>query len=141
MRLDRPAPLVVSLLMVLSGGLASVPSAAALPAVQFGLIGLARGQTMRVNIVNTLPPGAAVGPCSVRAIFADEQGQPFGSRSDDETALQPGQATWIDLPAARVFGRDTLALRARVRATVEASPGPPNVPPSPCAKGGPAARL
>ena len=122
-----------ALLTFVSCVLAAAPSALALPAVQFGLVGIARGQTMRVNIANTLPPGTDIPACEVRAIFADQAGQPFGTRSDDSTALFPGQAMWSDLPAALVFARDPYALRARVRATVEMSPGPPDLPPSPCA--------
>lgn len=129
----------VRALAVLAASVLAAPAAFAadlladpLPAVQFGLIGIARGQTLRVNIVNTLPVGTDVAACDVHAIFADQAGLPFAARSEDWIALAPGQATWIDLPAALVFARDALALRARVRATVEMSPGPPDLPPNPC---------
>lgn len=137
MRIGRTLPSLSIMVTVLSCGMAAAPPAPALPAVQFGLVGIARGQTMRVNIVNALPVGTDVAACDLHAIFADQAGLPFGTRSDDWIALVPGQATWIDLPAALVFARDASARRARVRTTVEYEPDPPTHPPNsidPCSR-------
>ncbi len=108
--------------------------ALALPAVQFGFVAIARGETLRINVVNTLPLGADQAACEVQVTFFDAVGMPFGTRSGDRTSLAPGHGAWIDLPASMAFDRDSRMLRVPVRASVEAQPGPPNLPPNPCVR-------
>ena len=116
----------------------SVPAVAVaqqnqLPAVQFGLVGLARGETARLNVVNTLPPSPvrSESSCHVSLRFLNERGESFRDAAG-EADLEPGHATQLDLPAATAFENST-ALRRLIRASVESNPGPPDLPPNPCA--------
>ena len=102
-----------------------------LPAVQFGLVGLARGETARLNVVNLFPPD----PCHVTLQFLDAEGGAFpGTVAEADLAL--GQAIHLDLPAGTAFATSAATvLRRRVRASVESSAGSPlanGVPPGPC---------
>jgi hypothetical protein len=112
------------------GPLLAAAQAAALPAVQFGFIGLARGETLRVNVVNasTDPAGTA---CIVQATFFDDAGVAFGDRDGSRVSLLPGHGAWVDLPASMAFGRDSRSVRTRVRATVQAITDA-ELPPNPC---------
>jgi hypothetical protein len=108
----------------------TAPAQSTLPVAQLGLVGLARGETARLHVVNFLPPD----PCHVAMQFLDEQGEVFPG-AVAEVDLGVGQATHLDLPATTAFGNGTAstALRRRFRATVEVSTGPStNLPPGPC---------
>ncbi len=61
---------------------------------QLGLVGLALGQTVRLNVV-AFPPD----PCLGVLQFLDSHGAPQ-PMPDISVALQPGQAAFLDLPAA-----------------------------------------
>ncbi len=123
------------LVFLISVSLVSVRAEAQvdLPAVQFagfGLVGLARLETARLNVVNAmLPDGVPAEPCHVFLRFLTEQGEPF-ARSVAEADLLPGQATLLDLPASTAFEGGGAARRL-FRASVEVA-APPEVPPSPC---------
>jgi hypothetical protein len=121
------ALLVVALLTLVAVGAAAQTDA---PAVQFGLVGLARGETARLNVVSLVPPG----PCHVTLQFLDAQGVAFPGALA-EVDLAPGQATHLDLPSGAAFATSAATvLRRRVRASVETSAGGPstNGSPSPC---------
>src|SRR5262249_217986 len=63
----------------------------------FGMVGIAQGQTARLNIVTALPVRQAVapGPCRVALAFVDSTGQLLGEVV--VRSLSPGQATFVDL--------------------------------------------
>jgi hypothetical protein len=61
---------------------------------QLGLVGLALGQTVRLNVV-AYPPD----PCSGVLRFLDSHGVPI-PEPDMPVALQAGQSAFLDLPAA-----------------------------------------
>jgi hypothetical protein len=110
------------------------------PAAPFGLVGLARFQTARLNVVSlTVPsPEAPPGPCLVVLSFVDEAGEPIVGRGGQpvasEAELLPGQSTFLELSSAVALS-GTVALRRQVRARVFVpDPGPPDVPPGPCAQ-------
>ena len=77
-----------------------------------GMVGITRGQTVRVNIVNLIPPGPCrvirpgdpnlpPGPCHVLLTFRDANGQPFtdsnGQVIGQVVELQGGQSAFLDL--------------------------------------------
>jgi hypothetical protein len=120
--------LVVALLTLVAVGAAAQTDT---PAVPFGLVGLARGETARLNVVNLVPPD----PCHVTLQFLDAAGQAFPG-AGAEADLAPGQATHLDLPSGAAFATSAATVvRRRVRASVESSAGSPStngVPPGPC---------
>lgn len=109
----------------------------------FGMVGITRGQTMRLNVVNLSPPpepdrnGAPPDPCRVLLTFRDANGRPF-TNSDGQpirrvVELQSGQSAFLDLNADMFGGPSTnadvapgTASTAAVRALAEsaARPGP-----------------
>src|SRR5215211_6115213 len=76
------------------------------------LVGLARGQTARLNVVNYEGPDVA--PVRVELAFFDDQGTPLARL---EETLAPGRAAALELPYERL-GRGEL--RVEVRAVVRA---------------------
>jgi hypothetical protein len=110
----------------------------------FGMVGITRGQTIRLNVVNLIPPpdndSQIPPPCRVVLSFRNAQGQPFRN-SDGQpirrtVELQAGESAFLDLNGDQLGGVGTDApsrvqLRPFVR--VLASPGDPDrSPPDPC---------
>jgi hypothetical protein len=77
-----------------------------------GMVGITQGQTVRLNIVNLLPPGPCrvspppdpdlpPGPCRVLLTFRDANGQPFSDSNGQVirqvVELQGGQSAFLDL--------------------------------------------
>ncbi len=98
----------------------------------YGMVGIATGQTARLNIVNVgvvdpttgIPPG----PCRARLQFVDGDGNELASRG---VAPEMGHAKFLDFTQSFV-PVDTAAaapLRAEIRAVVLTDNG---VPPGPC---------
>src|SRR5436305_1210938 len=77
------------------------------PDRSFGMVGITRGQTMRLNVVNLTPPDPnrqfPPDPCRVLLSFRDATGQPFtnsdGQPFRREVSLQSGEAAFLDLNA------------------------------------------
>ncbi|MFL6230338.1 MAG: hypothetical protein ACJ741_16315 [Pyrinomonadaceae bacterium] len=77
--------------------------------ISFGLIGITRGETVRLSVANTLPPPRPdlgefpPGPTRVVLTFLNGDGQPFHGRDGavvSRTAqLEPGRSTFLDLDA------------------------------------------
>jgi len=89
----------------------------------FGLVGLAFNQSLRINVVApATQPGFPPSPCAAALSFLDANGNPVGqSRSVN---LDPGQSAWLDLNANTVlkqFGQ-----------RVELRPVAITYPPDPC---------
>ena len=91
----------------------------------FGLIGLARGQTARLNVVNlrSLRPAEPTAdqvvtavPCSVRLSFLDQRGNVI-ARSVE--SILPGDGAFLDLPFHEAippgFGGNRFEIRAVVQ--------------------------
>jgi hypothetical protein len=113
----------------------------------FGMVGITRGQSMRLNVVNLvtlsegqLPPD----PCRVVLSFRDAAGQPFRNSDGQvirrEVNLQSGESAFLDLNGD-IFGEpstnaDTAPLRVQLRPFVRVlqSPSDPErqYPPDPC---------
>ncbi|HEY2963042.1 MAG TPA: hypothetical protein VGJ37_11540, partial [Pyrinomonadaceae bacterium] len=101
----------------------------------FGMVGITRGQTMRLNIVNLvtisegqLPPD----PCRVVLSFRDAAGQPFRNSDGQvirrEVSLQSGESAFLDLNGD-IFGEpstnaDTAPLRVQLRPFVRVLQSP-----------------
>src|SRR5205807_9867444 len=95
---------------------------------RFGMVGITRGQTMRLNIVNLINPPepdkkSPPDPCRVVLSFRDAAGQPFRNSDGQvirrEVTLQPGESDFLDLNAD-IFGQpstnaDTALLRVQLR--------------------------
>jgi hypothetical protein len=62
---------------------------------QFGMAGIALGQVLRLNVV-AYPPS----PCSATIGFLNHNGQWPQPNPDKTVFLNPGEADFIDLPAA-----------------------------------------
>ena len=62
---------------------------------QFGMVGLAAGQVLRLNVV-AYPPN----PCSATIGFRNSNGQFPQPIPDKTVSLNPGESAFIDLPAA-----------------------------------------
>ena len=99
----------------------------------FGLIGVARGQTARLNVVNlrhrsapaveptddqsvTPVEVAAPVPCSVRLRFLDQRGNTI-ARSVE--SIMPGDGAFLDLPFHEAVPRGFNGNRVEIRAIVQ----------------------
>jgi len=63
----------------------------------FGMVGIAAGQTARLNVVNAVPIGP---PVRVTLMFVDGNGNPFnigGVLLQTTVRLSPGQSSFLDL--------------------------------------------
>ena len=128
---------VVGVLISLAASQAVAQEETTLPAVQFGLIGIARAQTARLNVINVPPPDPEYppNPCLVTLGFVDDQGAIFHDRAGNplvaRAEILPGESAFLELRAADALGRTT-ALRKQFRATIERRSGPVEYPPNPC---------
>jgi hypothetical protein len=122
----------------------AIPVAAAaqegfISAAPFGLVGLARFQTARLNVASLIVPGpeAPPGPCLVVLSFVDEAGEPIlgrGGQPVDRGGAAPGAVRFSRTAAAvALSGMDVLRRQVRGRIFIP-DPGPPDVPPGPCAQ-------
>jgi hypothetical protein len=106
----------------------------ALPAVQSGLVGLARGQTARLTVINLTPadPELPPDPCVAFLAFADQNGRSFvdanGSPLRLEAQLEFGDSATLALPSGLAFS-GIRGLRRPIQAAVTLDPA---VPPKPC---------
>jgi hypothetical protein len=113
-----------------------------------GMVGITRGQTVRLNLVNLaiavdgqLPPD----PCRVVLTFRNADGRPF-TNSDGQplrraVELQAGQSAFLDLngdifagpPSTNADTTGSVRLQLRPFVRVQSEPGAaPNLPPDPC---------
>ena len=102
------------------------------PFAPFGMLGLARAQTARLNLVNLLPQGG-ITPCVAVLSFADGDGMPLmtgtGAPIMERFSLLPGKAAFLDLTAREAFPRDSRELRMQFRGEVGSNPPDDNTPP------------
>src|SRR5215471_545337 len=83
------------------------------PGVTFPMIGIATGETARLNAVNVGTNSSTPDSnCTVTFTFLDEQRQVLGTRS---AGLPPGQASFLDLPRSQLPGDDA---RREIRAAL-----------------------
>lgn len=81
----------------------------------FGMVGIVRGQTARLNIVNPAGPrNIPQFPCRLELAFLDSQGQNLKKSTIDN--LDPGKAAFLDLGWSEIA--DAQDNRVEVRATV-----------------------
>jgi hypothetical protein len=92
----------------------------------FGMIGLGRGQTARLNVVNlrsvpALEPATdqviTLVPCTVRLRFLDQRGNTI-ARSVEH--ILPGNGAFLDLPFHEAIPRGFEGKRIEIRAIVRA---------------------
>jgi hypothetical protein len=119
--------LVVSAAVGLAWATAS--PADALPAVQTGLVGLARLQAARLNLVHLPPVDLPPNPCIATLSFLDDTGRVFVDRLGQpislEVTLDAGESAALELPSSVAFlGRR--GLRQPFRTLVEVASGPPD---------------
>lgn len=90
----------------------------------FGMIGLGRGQTARLNVVNlrTVPAIEPVSdqvvtliPCSVRLRFLDQRGNTIARSVEN---IMPGNGAFLDLPFHEAIPRGFEGKRIEIRAIV-----------------------
>ncbi len=106
-------------------------------AVQFGILGIARGQTARINVANVSSPDNPLfppDPCRVTMSFVDADGNVLinnaGQPVQREVTLQPGHAAFLQINGDNYIERGQTRLTFRPVVTV--MPGDPNLPPDPC---------
>ncbi len=101
---------------------------------RFGMVGIAEGQTARLNLVNLYPPGPPIfppDPCRAELQFIDADGNVVASRL---VRLAAGHAAFLDFTPTFVpvntIGDAVAPLRAEIRANVNL--GVAGLPPGPC---------
>jgi hypothetical protein len=113
------------------------------------MVGITRGQTLRLNVVNLQPPSdpdrqVPPDPCHVVLSFRNAQGQPFRNTDGQiirrTVELPAGESAFLDLNGD-MFGApstnvDTAPLRVQLRPFVRVLTSPPEpdrqLPPDPC---------
>lgn len=109
------------------------------PFAPFGMLGLARAQTARLNLVNLLPPDASgISPCVRVLSFWNSVGIPFvtpAGTPGQEVSLLPGESAFLDLTSREAFPRDSRESRMPFRGQVNEVGGTPpdDGLPDPCA--------
>jgi hypothetical protein len=111
------------------------------PDPPFGMVGITRGQTMRLSIVDLAQPnsdGTIPPPCRVVLTFRDADGHAF-KNSDGQVVrqvveLQMGQSASLDLNADNFIPSSTNAVstRLQLRPFVRELESPSEIPPDPC---------
>jgi hypothetical protein len=89
----------------------------------FGMVGIAAGETARVNALNLAAGGPIVvgGSCQVTATFLDDKGNTLLTKS--QTVAQ-GEAAHFDMPRSEAqAGADPVEIRATVSASSLLTPG------------------
>ena len=105
-------------------------------------MGLARGETARLNVVDLEPPDPDLEPpdpdmpaCTVMVSFVGGDSVPFlnasGAPVIREFSLMPGRAAFLDLTPREAFG-DNRQLRVQLRGKVEWLEPPDPDTPDPC---------
>jgi hypothetical protein len=96
--------------------------------ISFGMLGIAQGQTIRLSVVNTIPPPVGDSqPQTQRVVltFLDADGQRLRSRDGSiiqrAVELQPEHATFLDLNADDLMRG---VVRLQLRAVVNVQPPP-----------------
>jgi len=86
------------------------------PDPPFGMVGIAQGQTARINLVNTESPGALPPPCRAYLRFLDSDGNALATLAVEAAA---GHATFLDYAAnfvpVNTVGDAATPLRAEIR--------------------------
>lgn len=89
------------------------------PDPPFGMVGIAQGQTARLNLVNTGSPAAFAPPCRARLRFLDADGNVLANVRAEAVA---DHATFLDYAASFVptntVGDAAVPARAQIRAAV-----------------------
>jgi hypothetical protein len=86
----------------------TTPVAVGSPEFSSGMVGIAPGLTLRLNVVNIGGPTAAPLPCVLLLAFLDTDGKVLEQKF---VSLQSGKAAFLDLEMRNVHGPD----RAQVR--------------------------
>jgi hypothetical protein len=140
---ERKSPGILALVLIV-GALASLAASQAtaqtetkLPAVQSGLMGIARAQTARLTVIHLPPsdPEYPPNPCMATLMFLDEQGETYQDRAGSPVAaraeIRPGESAFLELRAADALVGST-AMRRQFRVAIERRSGPIEHPPNPC---------
>ena len=111
------------------------------PPGRYTMVGIVRGQSIRINASNINPadPNLPPDPCRVRLAFMDADGTVLTNPRTGEAAgrtvtLQRGQSTFLHLDADEFFIGDTTAARLELRPVFRSVSLVSNAqsPPDPC---------
>ena len=111
------------------------------PPGRYTMVGIVRGQSIRINASNINPadPNSPPDPCRVRLAFMDADGAVLTNPRTGEAAgrtvtLQRGQSTFLHLDADEFFIGDTTAARLELRPVFRSVSLVSNAqaPPDPC---------
>ena len=111
------------------------------PPGRYTMVGIVRGQSIRINASNITPanPNLPPDPCRVRLAFVDGDGNPLTNPRTGEAVgrtvtLQNGQSTLLHLDADEFFTGDTTAGRLQLRPVFRSVSlnSDAQLPPDPC---------
>jgi len=129
------ACLVIGVVFLVISAKAS-PTAVEQPAL-FGILGITRGQTARINVANVSSPDNPLlppDPCHVTISFVDADGNVLfnnaGQPVQREVILQPGHSAFLQINGDNFVDRGQA--RLTFRPVVVVTPPDPNSPPDPC---------
>jgi hypothetical protein len=112
------------------------PTAVEQPAL-FGILGITRGQTARINVANLSSPDNPLfppDPCRVTMSFVDADGNVLlnnaGQPVRREVTLEPGHSAFLQINGDNLVDRGQA--RLTFRPVVVVTPPDPNSPPDPC---------
>ena len=111
------------------------------PPGRYTMVGIVRGQSIRINASNIAPadPNSPPDPCRVRLAFMDADGNVITNPRTGEAVgrtvtLQRGQSAFLDLNADEFFTGDTTAGRMQLRPVFRSVSlnSDAQAPPDPC---------
>jgi len=111
------------------------------PPGRYAMIGIVRGQSIRINVSNIAPttPNLPPDPCRAHLAFVDGDGTPLVNPRTGEpvgrtVTLQNGQSIFLHLSADEFVNGDTTAGRLQLRPVFRSVTLNPDVqaPPDPC---------
>jgi len=111
------------------------------PAIQFGILGITRGQTARLNVTNVASPDDPFyppDPCRVTITFVDGDGNVLlnfaGQPVRREVLLQPGHSAFLQIDGDEFVPRGQARVNFRPVVRVLIPPPDPETafPPDPC---------
>jgi len=127
--------LIIGVVFLVTRAKAS-PTAVEQPAL-FGILGITRGQTARLNVANVSSPDNPLlppDPCHVTMSFVDADGNVLlnnaGQPVQRELTLQPGHSAFLQINGDNLVDRGQA--RLTFRPVVVVTPPDPNSPPDPC---------
>lgn len=115
----RPALIIVAAAMAAMLGTTPASAIKEVDQREFGMVGIARGQVLRLNVVSIDNPDLKPAPVRLELMFLDSEGHPFlnpdGTPVRKRVVLAPGQADFLDISFPPFLDGGRVQIRAVVR--------------------------